>query len=200
MATRQVLHAIAICGACISAWFSPAGATAGEIIVGTANSAQIHYNVGRAICRQYQRSLADSDCEVLRIEGRDAEEPLAVLTNVRNGTIEVGIVPSDWQHFSVNRSGPVEFMDIEFSNLRALFSLHGEPFTLVVRSDAGITQVQLADLLDETQSFVSKVERGEIRIDVIQLRTIAQALGTDLPHVVSVLESKLRRTKRKPRA
>ncbi len=138
MVTRRLRHALLIGGACVSAILHSPPSLAGDIIVGTANSAQIHYNVGRAICRQYRRSFADGNCEVLRIEGRDAEEPLAVLSNVRNGTIEVGIVPSDWQHFVVNKSGPVQFMDVELSNLRALFSLHGEPFTVVARRDAGI--------------------------------------------------------------
>ncbi len=141
MLMRQLRHALLICGACVSAILHSPSSLAGDIIVGTASSAQIHYNVARAICRQYQRSFTDGNCEVLRIEGRDAEEALAVLSNVRNGTIEVGIVPSDWQHFVVNKSGPVEFMDVEFSNVRALFSLHGEPFTLVARRDAGIDSV-----------------------------------------------------------
>lgn len=141
MATRQFRHAFVVCGVCLTAIFQNVPSLAGDIIVGTANSAQIHYNVGRAICRQYRRSHTDGACEVLRIEGRDAEEPLAVLTNVRNGTIEVGIVPSDWQYFSVSKRGPVEFMDVEFSNLRALFSLHGEPFTVVARRDSGIESI-----------------------------------------------------------
>lgn len=81
---------------------------------------------------------------------------------------------------------------ISTSEYRILLDVLGQ-----VRRDAGITQVQLADKIDETQSFVSKVERGEIRIDVIQLRTIAYALGTDLPHIVAALERKLRSTKRK---
>jgi transcriptional regulator with XRE-family HTH domain len=39
-----------------------------------------------------------------------------------------------------------------------------------VRLDAGISQIELASLLDMTQSMVSKVERGERRLDVIELR------------------------------
>ncbi|GAB4287626.1 MAG: hypothetical protein Fur0025_21220 [Oscillatoriaceae cyanobacterium] len=38
------------------------------------------------------------------------------------------------------------------------------------RKGAGLTQEQVADRLGQTQSFVSKCERGERRIDVVELR------------------------------
>lgn len=47
------------------------------------------------------------------------------------------------------------------------------------REVAGITQVQLAEALHETQSFVSKCERGERRLDVVQLRSFCRALKID---------------------
>lgn len=45
------------------------------------------------------------------------------------------------------------------------------------RVDHGITQLELADKLGETQSFVSKCERGERRLDVVELRRWCEALG-----------------------
>ena len=59
------------------------------------------------------------------------------------------------------------------------------------RRDIGVTQVELADRLGQSQSFVSKVERGESRLDIIQLRTICHALGTSLATFVAALESQL---------
>lgn len=59
------------------------------------------------------------------------------------------------------------------------------------REDAGITQAGLAESIDETQSYVSKVERGELRLDVVQLRTICLALGTTLPAFAERLEREL---------
>lgn len=59
------------------------------------------------------------------------------------------------------------------------------------RSKAGLTQVQLAARLGQSQSFVSKVEIGERRLDVIQLRTICRALGTTLSELVARLEERL---------
>lgn len=45
------------------------------------------------------------------------------------------------------------------------------------REKAGLTQIQLAERLGETQSFVSKLERGERRVDVIELLVLCDALG-----------------------
>jgi transcriptional regulator with XRE-family HTH domain len=59
------------------------------------------------------------------------------------------------------------------------------------REAAGLTQVQLAERLGQSQSFVSKVERGETRLDVIQLRTLLAALGATLPEFVGRLEERL---------
>jgi len=64
-----------------------------------------------------------------------------------------------------------------------------------VREDAGITQVALADAVGKTQSFVSKVERGETRLDIIQLRTVLIALGTTLPAFAARLEKELGKKK-----
>ncbi|GGN19906.1 transcriptional regulator [Lentzea pudingi] len=62
-----------------------------------------------------------------------------------------------------------------------------------IRTEAGLTQVQVADRLDEPQSFVSKYESGERRLDVVELRLVAEALGTTLSTVVSRLEGELTR-------
>ena len=59
------------------------------------------------------------------------------------------------------------------------------------RERAGITQVELAAKLGQSQSFVSKAERGDRRLDVIQLRTILGALGVTLADFVRGLEAEL---------
>ena len=59
------------------------------------------------------------------------------------------------------------------------------------REDAGVTQVELAKRLGQTQSFVSKVERGDRRLDIIQLRTILSVFGVSLPDFVTNLEHEL---------
>lgn len=47
------------------------------------------------------------------------------------------------------------------------------------RKDAGLTQQELANRLEEHQSFVSKYESGERRLDVIEFLQIAQCIGAD---------------------
>jgi hypothetical protein len=47
------------------------------------------------------------------------------------------------------------------------------------RKRAGLTQYELAARLKRPQSFVSKFERGERRLDVLEFREVAQALGID---------------------
>jgi transcriptional regulator with XRE-family HTH domain len=83
-------------------------------------------------------------------------------------------------------------------------SIHTDEYTALLtllretRLAAGLTQVQLAERLARSQSFVSKVEVGETRLDVIQLRTICQALGTTLPAFAEKLEGRLtKKPKRK---
>ncbi len=119
-------------------------ARAADVIVGTGDESPVHFNVGRALCRAISKSKQAMSCEVERIVGRDAAEPLAVLGHLRDGAIEIGVAPSDWLYHAYNASGPVEFMDVGFENLRTLLLLHGEPFTVIARRDAGIAK--LADL------------------------------------------------------
>ncbi len=47
------------------------------------------------------------------------------------------------------------------------------------RRAAGLTQAELSKRLDRPQSFVSKYERGERRLDVVEFAQVAKALGTD---------------------
>lgn len=55
------------------------------------------------------------------------------------------------------------------------------------REKAGLTQIEFARLVGESQSFISKCERGERRIDVIELRTFCQVLGIEIVDFVRSL-------------
>jgi transcriptional regulator with XRE-family HTH domain len=70
------------------------------------------------------------------------------------------------------------------SNEYALFIEHLKE----VRMKAGLTQAQLAERLGETQSFVSKCERGERRLDVVEVRAFCLALGVPFPAFVAQLD------------
>lgn len=47
------------------------------------------------------------------------------------------------------------------------------------RRNAELTQAELSSRLKRPQSFVSKYERGERRLDVIEFAQVARALGID---------------------
>lgn len=68
-------------------------------------------------------------------------------------------------------------------------------FLIKTRQDAGLTQEKIAKKLKATQSFVSKCERGERRLDVIELRRWARALGFDFGTFAVNLESYLKNQK-----
>lgn len=53
-----------------------------------------------------------------------------------------------------------------------------------VRVEAGLKQTELAERLKCDQSFVSRYERGERRLDLIELDQIASACGVDLVDLV----------------
>ncbi|MFD2419961.1 helix-turn-helix domain-containing protein [Amycolatopsis pigmentata] len=57
-----------------------------------------------------------------------------------------------------------------------------------LRHEAGLTQAQVAERLDVPQSFVSKYESGERRLDVIELRHVARALEASFGTLLSRLD------------
>ena len=62
------------------------------------------------------------------------------------------------------------------------------------RREAGLTQTHLAKRMAVTQSFVSKCERGQRRLDVVELRAWCKALGTSFPAFVAHLDRVAKKT------
>jgi transcriptional regulator with XRE-family HTH domain len=65
---------------------------------------------------------------------------------------------------------------------KSIFSAKYETFRrelIAAREAAGLTQMQLATKLSRPQSFVSKYERGERRLDMIESLEVAEALNVD---------------------
>ncbi len=58
--------------------------------------------------------------------------------------------------------------------------------------ERGFTQEELAKKLKVPQSFVSKYESGERRIDLVELRLVCCALGVSLPSIIKRWETKLK--------
>jgi transcriptional regulator with XRE-family HTH domain len=61
-----------------------------------------------------------------------------------------------------------------------------------IRRGAGLRQDDLADQLGKRQSFVSKYESGERRLDLVELRQICKAVGVSLIDFVKRYEEALR--------
>jgi transcriptional regulator with XRE-family HTH domain len=81
---------------------------------------------------------------------------------------------------------------------KSLHSRHYKIFLTELRDARvrlGVTQVELATRLDATQSFVSKCERGERRLDVAELRLWCKALGIRMSDFVSHYEKRLERSR-----
>jgi transcriptional regulator with XRE-family HTH domain len=84
--------------------------------------------------------------------------------------------------------------------LKATFSSEYETFLSLLkhaRLDRGLSQVKLAARLGINQSVVSKNERGERRMDVLELRKWCQAVEMPLADFVAVLEDRLSPRRRK---
>lgn len=77
---------------------------------------------------------------------------------------------------------------------KSVFSSEYEEFLKLLkerRMKTGVTQVDMAAALDLTQSAVSKIERGERRLDVIELRRWCQALNISFAGFARELDKRL---------
>jgi transcriptional regulator with XRE-family HTH domain len=71
---------------------------------------------------------------------------------------------------------------------KSIYSQHYRLFLDLLKAsriNAGLTQQDLAAKLNTSQSFVSKCERGERRLDMVELRSWCTAIGIRFPEFVS---------------
>ncbi len=123
----------AVVAALLGSFSSPVSAA--ELQIGTGSRAGVYYRVGRAICSLVNRQSAELDltCEAIPTKGS-----IANLRDVRDGKPQIALAQSDWQFHATEGSGPFSSAGPD-EKLRSLFSVHGEPFTVVARRDSGIT-------------------------------------------------------------
>jgi transcriptional regulator with XRE-family HTH domain len=60
------------------------------------------------------------------------------------------------------------------------------------RETKNLTQLEVAERLGQTQSFVSKAERGERRLDIVELRAFCSAMNVGFEEFVFQLEKAIR--------
>ncbi len=116
--------------------------TAGEEVIastkyislGTGSVTGVYYPAGGAICRLINRGRKEHG---IRCSVESTGGSVANLNAIRNGDIDIGIVQSDWQYHAYNGTG--FFSDQKpFKELRSIFSLHNETFTIAVTEKSGI--------------------------------------------------------------
>lgn len=68
------------------------------------------------------------------------------------------------------------------------------------RQRAGLTQIELAKRLRKPQSFVSNYERGQRRIDVLELLVIVETLGANARRIFAEILKRRRSDRRRGRS
>ncbi len=78
-------------------------------------------------------------------------------------------------------------------------SIHRKEYAALIeavrdaRVAAGLTQTQVSQKLGRSQSFISDVETGKRRVDVVELRDIARLTGLSLGTLIADFEKRLKR-------
>lgn len=103
------------------------------ITIGTGGQTGVYYVVGQSICRLVNRGTAEHN---IKCTAPSTGGSIDNINAIKNGDRQMGVAQSDWQFHAYN--GSSQFEGDKFDKLRAVFSVHGEPFTVVARADAGV--------------------------------------------------------------
>jgi len=110
------------------------------VSIGTGGVTGVYYPTGGAICRLVNKDRKDHG---IRCAVESTGGSVYNINTIRAGELEFGVAQSDWQFHAFHGSSRFEEQGA-FEDLRAVFSVHPEPFTVVARADAGISS--FADL------------------------------------------------------
>jgi TRAP transporter TAXI family solute receptor len=105
------------------------------ITIGTGGVTGVYYPSGGAICRLVNAGRKEHG---IRCSVESTGGSVYNINTMRQGELDFGVVQSDVQFNALNGQGE-EFKDQgAFDELRAVFALHPEPFTVMARADANI--------------------------------------------------------------
>lgn len=104
------------------------------VSIGTGGVTGVYYPTGGAICRLVNRGRKEHK---IRCGVESTGGSVFNINAVRGGELEFGVAQSDWQFHAYNGTSRFEEQGA-YEGLRAVFSVHPEPFTVVARADAGI--------------------------------------------------------------
>lgn len=105
-----------------------------HIVIGTGGQTGVYYQVGGAICRLVNKGTKDHKINCTHTTGGSVTN----INGLRSGDLDMGVAQSDWQYHAYHGSAPDQFPAGAFEELRSVFTVHAEPFTVVARKDSGI--------------------------------------------------------------
>ncbi|MEZ5878583.1 MAG: TAXI family TRAP transporter solute-binding subunit [Tepidamorphaceae bacterium] len=108
------------------------------ISIGTGGVTGVYYPTGGAICRLVNKGRKEHG---IRCSAESTGGSVYNINTVRAGELEFGVAQSDWQYHAYHGTSKFEDQGA-FEGLRAVFSVHPEPFTLLTRGDTGITKFE----------------------------------------------------------
>jgi TRAP transporter TAXI family solute receptor len=107
------------------------------VSIGTGGVTGVYYPTGGAICRLVNKNRKEHG---IRCSAESTGGSIYNINTIRAGELEFGVAQSDWQYHAYH--GTSKFKDKgEFDKLRAVFSVHPEPVTVVARDDSGIMNI-----------------------------------------------------------
>ncbi|MBW6508343.1 MAG: TAXI family TRAP transporter solute-binding subunit [Desulfuromonadales bacterium] len=104
------------------------------VTIGTGGVTGVYYPTGGAICRLVNKDRKEHG---IRCSVESTGGSVYNLNTIASGDLDMGVVQSDWQHHAYYGTSSFEAAGPN-KDLRALFSIHPEPYTVVARADAGI--------------------------------------------------------------
>ena len=105
------------------------------ITIGTGGVTGVYYPTGGAICRLVNKDRAEHG---IRCSVESTGGSVYNVNTIRAGELDMGVVQSDVQYKSLKGEGAEFEGQGPYEDLRAVFSVHAEPFTVVARADSGI--------------------------------------------------------------
>ena len=104
------------------------------VTIGTGGQTGVYYAVGQSICKLVNRG---GDEHNIKCTAPSTGGSVANLNAIKAGEMDMGVAQSDWQYHAYNGTSKFEDQGAN-ADLRAVFSVHPEPFTVVARADSGI--------------------------------------------------------------
>lgn len=107
------------------------------ISIGTGGVTGVYYPTGGAICRLVNKDRKEHG---IRCSAESTGGSIYNINTIRAGELEFGVAQSDWQYHAFNGTSKFEDQG-KFENLRAVFSVHPEPVTVIAHPDSGIDSI-----------------------------------------------------------